>query len=410
MPLTWVEVDLSRIVDNVRHLRRIVGPKPQLLAVVKSNAYGHGLIPVARTALGAGASFLGVAAAAEALELRAAGLDAPILLLGPALEEEQDDLIRADVRMAVFDLDTARRLSERGRALGRRALVHVKVDTGLGRLSVTEPQAAAFVQSVAEMPGLQVEGLYTHLADAEGMDQSYTMRQHATFRRIAEAAGVQIPLRHLAGSAAAMLLPELRNDLVRIGISLYGLWPAEETRLLMLSQNRDLLALVNDEAAQTRGDVRQLAFLKPALSWKALLAQVKEVPAHSTVGYGCTFEALRPTRIGVVSIGYADGFDRKLSNNGAMLVRGMRAPIVGRICMNLSMIDVTDIPGATAGDEVVLIGRQGDQELTAEEMANRVGTIHYEIVTRINWSIPRLYPTAPGNGVSQTRETLHADS
>ncbi|HEY4003306.1 MAG TPA: alanine racemase, partial [Candidatus Xenobia bacterium] len=337
--------------------------------------------------------WLGVIAGDEALALRRAGLSAPIFIMGAVEEGEVDGLLAAGgLRFAVFDMAQAEMLSAHAR--GRQVPIHVEVDTGLGRLSVTETYASAFVGDIAHLPGLYLEGLYTHLADAEGMDQSYTMAQFASFKRIQDSLrqeGVRFDMAHVAGSAAAILLSDLRCDLVRTGISIYGYWPAEETRLLMMSHEQDLLKLANDSQAQAKGVRGLYSLLRPVLSWKARLLQAKTVPAHSSVGYGCSYQTLRDTRVGVVSVGYADGFDRHLSNNGRVLVRGQQAPILGRICMNLCMIDVTDVAEASPGDEVVLIGRQGDQELTAEEMARRVGSIHYEIVTRINWSVPRVY-------------------
>lgn len=394
MPLSWVEVDLSAIGHNVRQLCKVVGPQTALMAVIKSNAYGHGLVPVGRAAVAAGAGWLGVICADEALALRQAGVQVPVFVMGPVLAEDVDGLLGQGVRLPMFDMAFARVVSEKAVARGVKVPVHAKVDTGLGRLSFTGDEAVRFVAELAKLPGLEVEGLYTHLADAEGLDQSYTLRQYASFRRIVlalEGLGVHIAVKHVAASAASMLLPELRCDLVRAGISIYGFWPAEETRILMASRERDLLALLTDPQVQAQGVRNLFSLLRPALSWKAQLVQVKTVPAQSAVGYGCTYRTLRETRVGVVTVGYADGFDRHLSNNGHLLVRGQRAPIIGRVCMNLCMIDVTDIPDASGGDEVVLIGRQGDQALTAEEMAGRIGTIHYEVVTRINWALPRVY-------------------
>lgn len=392
---SWVEVDLDALRHNFRQLQAVVAPAG-LLAVVKSEAYGHGLVPVAETLLEEGAWGLGVAAAWEGLRLREAGVQAPIVVLGPVLPAEMEGAIRGGLAPAVFDLELAEELSLRSQARGRRTRVHVKVDTGLGRLSVPAEEARDFVQAVAALPGLEIEGIYSHLADAEGLDQSYTIRQYQRFQKCLEEleeAGIRIPLRHLAGSAAGMLLHEARLDLVRTGISLYGLWPAEETRLLMVSRGMDLLRFVNEQFQAPSGgrlDPTE-GFLRPVLAFKTVIVQVKTVPAGSCIGYGCTFESTRETRVAVLPIGYADGYDRHLGNRGEVLVRGRRARIIGRICMNLCMADVTDLPEVEPGDEVVLIGRQGEVAISAEEVARKVGTINYEIVTRIPVHVPRVY-------------------
>jgi alanine racemase len=390
---SWVEVDLEAIRRNLARIRSLVEPA-RILAVVKSEAYGHGLVPTARLAVQEGVWGLGVATVEEGLALRAAGLGQPVLVLGPVLPAQMDAAIEAGLALVVFDLPLAVELSRRALARGRRVPVHVKVDTGLGRLSVATDQAACFVQELRTLPGLDLEGIYSHLADAEGLDQSYTLLQYRRFRDCTEALerqGLCPPLRHLAGSAAAMLLAPTRLDLVRLGIAMYGLWPAAETRLLMLARDKDLHDILADQMENGAGTDALEGFLVPALTWKTVVVQVKEVPAGSFVGYGCTFETRRPTRIAVLPLGYYEGYDRRLSNCAEVLIRGQRAPVVGRVCMNLTMVDVTDVPGASPGDEVVLLGQQGSARISAEEMAARVGTINYEVVTRIPRHIPRLY-------------------
>lgn len=398
--LSWVEVDLDHVRHNFQQLQTLVAPAG-LLPVVKSEAYGHGLIPVSAAVAEMGAWGLGVVAASEGIRLRQEGFTCPLVVLGPVLPAEMDEAIRHDLAPAVFDLELARELSRRSVAQGRRTRVHVKVDTGLSRLALPAEEALDFVLEVSRLPGLEIEGIYSHFADAEGLDQSYTLRQYNRFQACLarlEQAGLRIPRRHISGSAAGMLLHEARLDLVRLGISLYGLWPAEETRLLMVSRGTDLLRLVNEEfrngnsgerADPTRG------MLRPALSFKTVVVQVKDVPAGSCVGYGCSYETTRETRVAVLPVGYADGYDRHLGNSAEVLVRGRRARVVGRICMNLCMADVTDIPGVEAGDEVVLIGRQGDAVLPAEELARKIGTINYEVVTRIPMHVPRVYLGRP---------------
>lgn len=387
----WVEVDLGAVRHNLRRIRRLVAPAA-VLVVVKSNAYGHGLLPLARVASEEGAWGLGVACVTEGVHLRQAGIDLPVLVLGPVLPAEMDEALRHRLALVVFDRELAAELSRRARGLGRVCPVHVKVDTGLGRLSVPWHEAADFVREVAELPGLRIEGVYSHLSDAEGLDQSYTLTQFQRFRqclRQLEEQGLLPPLCHIAGSAAGMLLPETRLSLVRLGISLYGLWPAEETRLLMLSRGTDLLARLNESF---NGHPDPLSgFLRPALSYKTVVIQVKTVPAGSYIGYGRAFQASRDTRVAVLPVGYADGFDRRLSQTGEVLVLGRRARVAGRVCMNLTMIDVTDIAGVEPGEEVVLLGAQGAERVSAEEIARRVGTINYEVVTRIPAHVPRIY-------------------
>lgn len=396
MPLpphrAWVEVDLGAIRHNYRQLAHLVQPA-RVAAVVKSEAYGHGLLAVARTVLEEGAWGLCVVHVEEGVCLRQHGIECPILVVGPVLDFEMEAGITNRLTLAVFSEEQARALSKAAVGLGRNAKVHIKVDTGLARMSCFSEQAVPFVEHVAQLPGLELEGIYSHFADAEGLDQSYTLLQFSRFRDCVEnleQRGLAFSLRHISGSAAAMLLSEARLEVVRLGIALYGLWPAEETRLLMLSRGQDLLAVVNDQLRN--GQPHNLSeLLLPALSYKTVAIQVKSVPAGCKVGYGCTYETQRPTRIAVLPVGYAEGFDRHLSNCGEVLIRGRRARVLGRVCMNLTVVDVTDIPEASAYDEVVLIGRQGAACLSAGEMANKIGTIHYEVVSRIPAHIPRLY-------------------
>lgn len=388
----WVEVDLGAIRHNFRQLERLVSPA-RLAPVVKSEAYGHGLLPVARTVLEEGAWGLCVVHPEEGRRLRADGLDCPIIVVGPVLEWEMEQAIIDDLAVAVFSEEQARALSDTALRLGRKARAHVKVDTGLARMSHYAEEAVPFIQAVRALPGLNLEGIYSHFADAEGLDQSYTLLQFKRFQKcLSELSelGIEFELRHISGSAAGMLLSQARLDLVRLGIALYGLWPAEETRLLLLSRGQDLLQIVNEQFQN--GCAHNLSeLLLPALSYKTVVLQVKQVPAGCKVGYGCTYETQRATRIAVLPVGYAEGYDRHLSNSGEVLVRGRRARVLGRICMNLTVVDVTDIPEVEAHDEVVLIGRQGDAVVSADEVAAKIGTINYEVVTRIPANIPRVY-------------------
>lgn len=395
--LAWVEVDLDAIGHNFTRLQQMVEPA-RMMAVVKSFAYGHGLVPVAREVAARGAKAFCVASIDEAVSLREAGIAGEILVICPILTEDAALAARHDITVAVFDHESAEAMGRVALAHGARLRVHAKIDTGLGRLSVLPDEAVPFVRRLQSVEGLEVDGLYSHLADAEGLDQSTTLKQHANFERVLgelRALGGAPPRSHIAGSAAAMLMPALRYDYVRAGIALYGLWPSEETRLLMIAGAQNLAEVLCDPEVQSRGVKRLASLLRPALQFKTRITQIKEVPTGWSVGYGCTYRTRRPTRVAVLPLGYADGYDRGLSNRGFVLVRGQRAPIIGRVCMNLTMIDVTDIAGVAPDDEVVLVGRQGDDELTAEEVAEMMGTIHYELVTRIRWDLPRVYHRQP---------------
>jgi len=275
--------------------------------------------------------------------------------------------VRYDVSTTLYSLDLATALSRAAADLGRPARVHVKVDTGMGRLGLWPDEVPSFVRATRALPGLTVEGLFTHFATADAADLSYTREQLAAFRGVVAALRAQDllpPLVHAANSAAALRVPESRLNMIRPGIAIMGLNPSAEAPLP--------------------------SGFRAALSFKCALAQVKDLPPGAPVGYGCTWRAQRPSRIGVIPVGYADGFRRAPANWGEVLVRGRRAPLVGSVCMDQSMIDVTDVPDARAGDEVVLIGSQGEDAITADEVAARLGTISYEVVSAILARVPRI--------------------
>ena len=367
---TWVEIDLGAIAHNTRRVKEIVGPDVEVMVTLKADAYGHGAIPVAQTALNNGATWLGVACFPEAQVLRDAGIEAPILILGYTPPWQARDALRYNLRTTVFDLDVARALSKAAVALNRVARVHVKVDTGMGRLGLFPEQVVEFVQRIRTLPNLVVEGLFTHFSVADAADpwhRDYTRRQLERFRGVLadlEAAGIEIPVVHAANSAATFTLPEAHFNLVRPGIAIYGLAPSS--------------------------DVPLPPDFRPALTWKTQIAQVKEMPPGSYIGYGATYRTQGRQRIAVIPVGYADGFRRAPQTWGEVLVRGQRAPLVGRVCMDQAMIDVTHIDGVRPGDEVVLIGEQGGERITAEEVAERLGTINYEVVSEILARVPRV--------------------
>jgi alanine racemase len=367
---TWLEVDLSAIGRNTQRIKALVGPDVQVLVSLKADAYGHGALRVARTVLHNGASWLGVATVSEAQPLRAAGVAAPILVFGYTPAWQAREAVHLDLRATIYALDLARALDRAARDLGRPARVHVKIDTGMARLGLRSedvPGIVRFVEALHQLDGLLVEGIFTHFATADSADQTYARRQLERFERVLaalDAAGLRPPLVHAANSAAMLTLPEARYDMVRPGIAVYGLAPSPEVRL--------------PEGFQ------------PALAFKTQVAQVKEIPAGEGISYGATYVTERPTRIAVLPVGYADGFRRAPANWGEVLVRGQRAPLIGRVCMDQCMVDVTHIPGVRLGDEVVLIGRQGSEELTAEAVAERLGTIAYEVTAELLARVPRI--------------------
>src|SRR5713101_3844518 len=367
---TWVEIDLSAIGNNTRLLKSLVGSQVRLLATLKADAYGHGALKVARTVLHNGASMLGVATVSEAAPLRKAGIDAPILVFGYVPLWQMREAVRLDLTITLYSVESARALSRAALALGQTVKVHVKIDTGMGRLGVRAEQIdeiLTLLQEIVALPGIELEGIYTHFAMADTQDQTHVRLQLARFQRVLQVVeGHQLrpPLVHAANSAATISLPEAHFDMVRPGIALYGMDPSMEVRLP--------------------------AGFRPALSFKTQVAQVKVIPAGECISYGCTYITERSTRVAVLPVGYADGFRRTPRAWGTVLIHGQEAPLLGRVCMDQCMVDVSHIPQARMGDEVVLIGRQGTAVLSAEQVAQRLGTINYEVVSEILARVPRV--------------------
>ena len=363
---TWVEIDLGAIGENVSRLKAIVRPAA-LMAVLKADAYGHGAIRAARTALLHGADYLATACLGEAIGLRRQGIVAPILILGFTPPWQAREIVRHDLTAAVYTLEPVRHLARAVQALARGpARVQIKVDTGMGRLGLLPSDVPAFVDAVRAIPEIEIEGIFTHFASADAADPTPTHQQIARFDAVLDEIcrdGWRPRYVHAANSAAIFRFPEARYSMVRAGIALYGLDPS--------------------------GAVRCPEGFRPALTFKTLVAQVKSLPAGSPISYGGTFVTSRPSCIAVLPVGYGDGFRRSPHNWCEVIVRGRRAPIVGVVCMDMCMIDVTDIPNVRVGDEVVLIGRQGQEEITAAEVANTLGTIPYEVVTQILARVPR---------------------
>jgi alanine racemase len=371
-----VEISRTALVHNIREFRRLIGPRRKFLAVVKANAYGHGLLEVAATAVREGVDWLGVNSVEEGLALRGAGFTAPILVLGYAPLEALEDAVARDIRLTVYNRKTVARLAALAGSLGKTVRVHVKLETGTWRQGVAAGELAAFVRDIRRRPGLVVEGLSSHFANIEDTTKhDYPRRQLETYRaacRALEAAGPRVPLKHMSCTASTILFREPGFNLCRVGIGLYGLWPSKETYLSCFLDRKEPLSL------------------EPVLSWKARIAQIKKVPAGSDIGYGGTYRTTRPTVLAVIPVGYFDGYDRGLSNTAHVLAKGRRAPVRGRVAMDFFMADVTDIPGLRLEDDVTLLGADGRERISAEDLAGLAGTISYEILARINPLLPRV--------------------
>jgi alanine racemase len=370
--LSWIEIDTDRLRANIDAFRTVIAPGTALMAVVKANAYGHGLETVAPAAAER-ADWLGVNCVDEALAITRLGIRKPVAILGHTPIDQLDAVAGNGYRQVLYRIDVAKALSESAQKFGTTARVHLKIETGTNRQGIPLAGLRAFAGVLAKLPALEVEGAYTHFANIEDtLDPSFAESQLRKFREalaVLAEVGIRPAKIHASATAGALLYPDMDFNMVRIGVGLYGLWPSRETQI----------------AARERG--RRLA-LAPALTWKTRVAQVKEVNAGEYVGYGLTYRASRPMKLVVLPIGYYDGYDRKLSNSGRALIHGQPASLVGRVAMNMTMLDVTDI-GAELDDEVVLIGRQGNAEIRVEELAEKIGTISYEVVARINPLIPR---------------------
>jgi alanine racemase len=380
--LTWAEIDLGALAHNYRELRRVTNSSADMMAVVKADGYGHGAPQVAEVALENGAEFLAVARLNEAIRLREAGISAPILLFGHSLPAYVEILASQNIWAALNSLEGARSIS--AEAVRRKTTIkaHIKVDTGMGRLGLMADELAVQTTSgeqfkravsdiiaISTLPGIEVEGIFTHFANADSRDKGHALTQLSRFKKILEALKkhpFQVKYRHAANSAATIELPESHLDMVRPGIAQYGLWPSEEVD-------------------------KQRIDLKPVMSLKSKVIQVKEVGPGFVVSYGSTYVTPASTRIATIPIGYADGYDRILSSKGHMLVGGVRAPIIGRVCMDLTMIDVGHIADVHLEDEVVILGSQGNETISADEIAKQVGTINYEIVSSLTSRVPKVY-------------------
>ena len=373
--LTWVEISRSALENNIREFRRIIGPKTLLCQCVKANAYGHGLVEAARIFMSAGADWLSVNALFEARELRCAGISAPLYILGYIPPEGLHEAVELDCRLVVFDQDHVRAIARAAKAAGRTARVHIKVETGSNRLGVRLEELVGFARFIQKQKLVEIEGLATHFANIEDTtDHSFAELQLQRFTEasvLLQSAGISVPIRHCANSAATILFPQTHFEMVRLGIAGYGMWPSNETYVSFVKERKNNFHLA------------------PAFTWKTRIAQLKTVPAGEFVGYGCTYKTSHKTRLAVIPVGYYDGYDRGIAG-GHVLIRGRRAAIRGRICMDILMAEVTDIAGVKPGDEAVLIGRSGDEFIAAELFAQWAATINYEVTTRVNQRIARI--------------------
>jgi alanine racemase len=362
---TAVTIDLGALSHNYGEVRRRIGNR-HVLAVVKAQAYGHGAVPVATRLAADGARMLGVALVEEGCELRDAGITAPVLVMGPVFPEQAEAVVGNRLTPVVSTLTLAQALSAEAPREGRTVSVHVKIDTGMGRIGLSPEAALPFIAEISALPGIAVEGLMTHFADADLRDKRFAAVQMDRFEALIEALaakGIAVPLRHAANSAAVLEYDRALLTMVRPGLMLYGADPLE-----------------------SKGG----ADLRPVLSWTTRVAFVKQVPTGTPISYGRTFTTSRQSTIATIPVGYADGYSRSLSNRGAMLVRGMRAPVAGRVCMDMTMLDVTAIPGVREGDEVVLLGAQGTERISADDIAALTGTIAYEVLCGIGGRVPRI--------------------
>lgn len=371
MPVsTWVEVDLDRFAANLRAVRESAvenGHGPEILLVVKADAYGHGAVEMAEAGEREGVACLGVATLHEGIQIREAGSRLPIIVLSPLLPSEIDEALAHHLDPTVCDLDFARALSGASERFGRPARCHVEIDTGMGRIGVRTGEAEAFLRELVKLPGLRLASLYTHFPDADAEDLAFSREQVKQFRELLAQlakAGISVPRVHASNSAGTLNVPEARFDWLRLGLLAYGHVPPH---------------------------ARAQVPVEPVMAFKSRLVQIRDLPAGVPVSYGRTFVTQRPTRMGVVPVGYGHGYSWLMSNRGEMLVRFKRVPILGRVTMDLTMVDLTDVPDVVLGDEVVLFGSQGDAVLTLEEVAKRSETLPYEIMCTIGKRVTRIY-------------------
>lgn len=365
----WAEINLDTIATNTKNIKKLVGDK-ELISIVKADCYGHGAVDVVPTLLENGASRLAVAMLTEAIELRENNINAPIVILGYTPLYLGEELINYDIEQTVYDLDYAKELSKIALSFNKKAKIHIAIDTGMGRIGfLPGDDTVKTINEVYNLEGLEVIGIYSHFSTSDEKDKSYANEQLFKFKKVIadlKALGIEIPLKHISNSGAIIDMPETYLNGVRPGIILYGYYPSKEVS--------------NDNLS-----------VKPALTLKAKVAHVKELHKDMYISYGKTFKTNKKTIVATLPIGYGDGYPRALSENAKVIVNGKFASILGRICMDQCMIDVTDIENIKTGDEVIILGGEGDLKFNADDMAEALGTINYEILCRIKSRIPRVY-------------------
>ncbi|NCO23822.1 MAG: alanine racemase [bacterium] len=355
--LTWTEVNLDAIAQNVKNIKKLIGKKKELMAVVKGNAYGHDILEISSVVLENGATRLAVARLEEAIFLRKAGITVPILVLGLTLKPQAESLVSYDITPTVCEFEMIEKLSESAVQMNKMTKIHLKVDTGMGRIGIFPDDVLKFIKRIKTLKNVEIEGIFTHFSVADEKDKFYTEEQFRKFIEILtilEKEGIKIPIKHVGNSATLLDLPHMWLDMVRPGLAIYGLYPSKE--------------------------VKKTINLIPAQQFKTKIVFIKELPRGESISYGRTYITKRRMRVASLPVGYADGYNRLLSNQGEVLVRGQRVPIIGRVCMDQCMIDVTNLTQVEIGDEVVLWGRQGEEMITVEEIAQKIRTINYEIV------------------------------
>lgn len=366
---TYAQVDLSAIVHNICEVKKRVDDSVKVMAVIKADAYGHGAVAVG-TALRNLVDYFGVATIEEAVELRQAGLMLPILILGYTMHGKYPDVVQYDVTQTIYNVEDAKRLAEEAHRQQKVAKVHIALDTGMTRIGFPPvAESVEQIRQITQFDNIDVEGLFTHMSCADQADKTYANKQmdrYDHFVEMLEQAGIHIRVKHICNSAGIMEFDHHRYDMVRSGIITYGLYPSEEV-------------------------VKERLDLRPAIRWCAHVTHVKTVAPGEGVSYGATYVTQRPTRIATVSLGYADGYARALSNKGEVLIHGQRAPIIGRVCMDQFMVDVSGIDDVKMGDEVILIGKKGTEQITMEELGEVSGRFNYELACCLTQRVPRIY-------------------
>lgn len=363
------DIDLSAIRKNIMTMKQCIPDGKKMLAVIKANAYGHGAVEVAY-AVNDLTDYYGVACIDEGIELRNAGIDKPILILGETDESLFEEIVKYDLTQTIFTFAQAEALSDAAREVRRQGKLHIKIDTGMNRIGFAcKKESIPDIVKISKLPNLYVEGIFTHYYKADEENKSVAQKQLEDFKRMIkwlEEAGVMFDIRHISNSAGIMEMPNDTYDMVRAGIAVYGLYPSEEMK-------------------------KEACILYPAMELKSHVTYLKTVKAGETIGYGGTYTLAEDKKIATVGVGYADGYPRALSNQGRMLVRGQFAPILGRVCMDQTMIDVSSIPDVKEGDEVILVGKQGDNRISVEELAGLSASFNYEFVCDVNRRVPRVF-------------------